>query len=223
MKTLCSLPFGWPSLIYCSLFLLSACLPTTTPSGPSAALKQQFDQMQQQQRQQAEQIQALQQQLAQLRPSPTSSVPAVAKQTAAKPFAIPAAISEEITALADSASTYLAAFSSLAAGRYLAAETGFSGFISKYPEHQYTPNARYWLASALWAQNKLQAAASNLRQVIVDNNGQERAPAALLLLAKIYRQQQFNNEADEVLEQLRRRYPESTEAQQFYRGDEAPQ
>lgn len=233
MKTLCSLAAVRLPFICCSLLLLNACVPAQGPGGPSTALKQQFAQMQQQQRQQAEQIQVLQQQLERLMQHPLESVtstdtaqwqpPAAATFNSPESVAMPAAVNQELSALADSASNYLAAFSNLAAGRYKLAESGFDSFLKQYPNHQYTANARYWLASAQLSQDKLQAASANLRQVVNDINGQAKAPAALVLLAKIYRRQHLNNEAEDILEQLRSRYPESTEAQQFYRSDEPKQ
>jgi len=203
-----------PALL--SLLLFSGCAPTTT-AGPSAALKQQFAQMQRQQQQQAEQIRALQEQLAQLQPEPPRQLPAIdSLRPSTEEVVIPAAISPELSALAGSAASYLEAFSSLAAGHYAEAENGFSQFLSSYPDHQYRPNARYWLANAQLSQGKLQLASSNLRQLLIDREGQQRAPAALVLLARVYQQQNLPEEADEVLEQLRSRYPESSEAQQLF-------
>ncbi len=225
IKSVCSSATGWLVMLFCSLVLLSAC--TSPPGTPSAALKRQFTQMQQQQRQQAEQIEALQQQLAllqqngsALRPESAQLLETPVVTTTQEPSTIPAAIGQEVSALADSAASYLAAFSNLAAGRYAAAESGFSNFINSYPDHQYTPNARYWLASTQVSQDKLQDASTNLRQVIVDTKGQDRAPAALALLAKIYLKQHLNDYAEEVLEQLRSRYPDSNEAQHYYRSDD---
>lgn len=216
IKTFCAVPAIWRFLFLPgSLLLLSSCAPTA--AGPSAALKQQFAQMQQQQQQQAEQLEMLQQQLAQLQQQTPGSVVAQKPRGSSTTTmaVIPAEISQEVSALADSAANYLAAFSNLAAGRYAVAETGFNNFLNYYPEHQYSSNARYWLASAQLSQGKLPQAASNLRQLVVDVNRPERIPAALVLLAKVYRQQHLNNEADEVLDQLRSRYPESREAQLF--------
>jgi tol-pal system protein YbgF len=231
MKPLCSLPVSWLILLLFSIFILSACIPS--PGGPSTNLEKQIAQMQQQQSRQAEQISMLQRQLQQVQKiqpgeSATAAAPQLRQSQGStfsagelEPLKIPAAAKRELSALADSASSYLAAFSSLAAGRYSEAESGFNSFLTNFPEHQYSPNARYWLASAQTSQGKLQAASSNLRQVVSDSKGQDRAPAALVLLAKIYRQQRFDKEADEVLEQLRSRYPESIEAQQFYRSNES--
>ncbi|SHI90656.1 tol-pal system protein YbgF [Malonomonas rubra DSM 5091] len=208
------------------LFLLNACTATTT-AGPSAALKQQFLQIQQEQRQQAQLLANLQQQMAELQQQ-LLGAPAQPQLGAEESFAttsqsmpqpqttvVPAEIKQEIAGLADSAASYLAAFSSLAAGRYAVAENGFNNFLNSYPQHQYSANARYWLASAQLSQGKLNLAATNLRQVIVSANGQDRAPGAMLLLAKLYRQQQQTEAADELLEQLRDRFPNSAETQQL--------
>ena len=155
------------------LLLLTACAPTV--AGPSTALKQQFAQLQQQQNQQAELLAALQQQLNQIQWSgtlPTVEVqpqpaPQEAEMPALKPAVTSAVVSQELVVVADSALSYLEAFSNLAAGRNTAAEAGFTRFLQSYPQHQYSANARYRLASAQTAQGKLPLAASNLRQIII--------------------------------------------------------
>ena len=185
----------------------------------------------QQQQQQAEQLLALQQQLSLVQqqmaggaplttPGLAPTEPATQPETGDTAVMIPAYVNTEISDLADSASTYLSAFSSLAAGRYALAEAGFNQFLYAYPHHQYSANARYWLASAQAAQNKLPAAMTNLQQITSDINGQDKAPAALALLAQLYRKQENYTEADDALEQLRSNYPDSPEAQHFYQGDE---
>ncbi|MDX2480249.1 MAG: tetratricopeptide repeat protein [Desulfuromusa sp.] len=132
----------------------------------------------------------------------------------------PLTLNQEVVNVAASASSYLAAFSNLAAGRLLSAETGFQEFLRDFPDHQYSPNARYWLANAQLSQGKTNLAMANLQQIIVDPNAQTKAPAALMQLAQIYRQEGLPIQADNVLEQLRNRYPESPEAQQIYRSNE---
>jgi tol-pal system protein YbgF len=209
-----------------TLFFLSACAPA--PSTPSTALRQQFETIMRQQQEQAEQLRSLQEQLTQLRlggstagtiPAIPSPLPASLPNSATKTAPLPAGTASEIRELAGSAATYLAAFSDLAAERFAPAEAGFNQFLREYPDHQYAANARYWLASAQAAQNKLQAAMSNLRQLVVADKGQSKAPAAMVLLAQIYRRQDWHNEADEILEQLRNRYPDSPEAQHSYQSD----
>ena len=202
------------------------------PAGPSTALRQQFETIQQQQQQQAEQLQTVQDQLAQLQQKLTGgagAAPLTEQRYSAQTDAgygtnsakTPAYASSEISNLADSAATYLAAFSNLAAGRFASAEAGFDLFLREYPAHQYSANARYWLANAQAAQNNLQAAMANLRQIVVAENGQAKAPAALVLLAQIYRRQGLDPAADDIIEQLHNRYPDSPEAQHFYQSDES--
>lgn len=228
MKSKFPLSGRWLLTATVSLLLLSACAQTSAT--PSSALRQQFETILLQQKQQAEQLQILQEQLTELQQANVPSAIAQTGQVATGPTTqayavetakIPAYAHTEISDLADSASTYLSAFSNLAAGRFAPAEAGFDLFLREYPEHQYTPNARYWLASAQAAQGNLQAAMANLRQIVVDDSGQEKAPAALIQLAQLYRQQDHHAEADDVLEQLRSRYPNSPEAQHFYQSDEA--
>jgi len=222
-KALCSLPITSLLLCFGSL-CLSACAPTA--AGPSAALRQQFAEIQQQQQRQAEQLTQLQQQLVALRQQlslPAGPVVATQEPLSQKPLQpkieqgkIAAAMTINPLSPADSAANFLVAFSNLAAGRYQVAEAGFDAFLRAYPQHQYSNNARYWLASAQLSQGKLQSAATNLRQVIIDQAAPDRAPAAMVLLARIYQQQQATAEAEEVLEQLRLRYPDSKEAQQLF-------
>lgn len=234
MTTLRPLLSFWPVPALLFLILLSACAPPAV-SGPSTALKEQLQLILQQQRQQAGQIQALQQQLTQVQQQVTGETqvsekieaqlaPSKAEEQPGPATApvIPATASQEITALTASASSYLAAFTDLASGRYAAAETGFQNFLKKFPDHQYTANARFWLANAQSAQGKLQLAADNLRQLLSDPKGRAKAPAALLKLAEIYRQQGQDTQADKTIEQLRSTYPDSPEAQHFDRS-ETPQ
>jgi len=225
------------------MILLSACAPAATGLAPSGALQEQLQDIRTQQTQQAQLVQQLQQQLTQLQqqlatgeiiPLPSQSTPSPIDTTAlseglatiepqpADPIITPIQIHEaqEVSAVAASASSYLAAFSNLAAGRWDAAETGFQAFIDEYGDHQYAPNARYWLANAQLSQGKTDAATSNLRQIIIDPRGQSKAPAAMLQLEQLYRRQRLTLQADEIAEQLRSRYPDSQEAQYLYRSPE---
>lgn len=232
--------------VFGGLLLLSACAPAATGLAPSGALQQQLNDIRQQQQQQAQLVQQLQQQLTQLQQQfPTGEVTMTTPQqgqdghvTTEEPLTpvtvvttepqktesittpLPFNGAQEVRAVAASASSYLAAFSDLAAGRWVAAETGFQNFLAEYSDHQYAPNARYWLASAQLSQGKTDAATSNLRQIIIDPLGQAKAPAAMLQLEQLYRRQGLTLQADEIAEQLRSRYPDSQEAQYLYRSPE---
>lgn len=219
------------------LVLVSACAPPTTGLAPSPALRQQLDDIRQQQQVQARQLQQLQQQLAQFQQQRDGLAPVDMQPPAGdshktdteslaevpqapESFQIPADTAVEIQTVAASASTYLAAFSDLASGRWAVAEAGFQTFLNNFGDHQYAPNARYWLASAQLSQGKTEAAMANLRQIVVDPRGRAKAPAALLQLERLYRRQGQALQADEIAEQIRSRFPDSPEAQQIYRGSE---
>jgi tol-pal system protein YbgF len=210
------------------ILLLSSCAPTTGLA-PSGALKQQLQEIKQQQKQQATQLQQLQQKISQLQQQlagenqVTAQIqnniePAQQSGSTTPMIATPGISNQEAVTIAASASSYLAAFSNLAAGNYAAAETGFKNFLRDFPDHQYTPNARYWLAKAQLEQKKTNQAINNLQQIIADPNGQKKSPAALLQLAQIYQQQGLQIQADNILKQLRTNYPESPEAQHLYRS-----
>jgi len=215
-----------------AILLLSSCAPAPGIA-PSGALKEQLRTIKQQQQNQALQLQQLQQQLSQLqqqlsggKTQPPGTPQQYAETTDTKGSIIPPqpssqlAGSQDAVHIAASASSYLEAFSNLAAGNAVAAEAGFQSFLRDFPDHQYAPNARYWLANAQLSQGKTDLAIANLNQLVADPKAQTKAPAALVQLAKIYRQEGLSIQADNVLEQLRNLYPDSLEAQQFYRSDE---
>lgn len=226
------------AFFYLLLLLLGACAPPTAVA-PSPALKEQLQIILQQQQQQSTQIEALQQQIETLQQQLSGENQLSARIEEQLPAGeeaplalapppplfrppteeLPAAASQEIAQLTQSATAYLAAFTDLASGRYAAAEKGFQDFLGQFPEHQYTDNARFWLADAQQAQGKLQLAEANLKQVIDDPAGSDRIPPALLKLANIYRDQGLNLQADEVLDRLRTNYPDTVAAQQSYRSD----
>ncbi len=208
-------------------FFLSACAPQ---GGSSQALKQQFTQMIEQQQEQARQLEDLQQQLSDLQLQVagdsvvTTQIENSISGTAppqSQAAQIPLSVQQELSALTESASSYLGAFSALASGRFSEAETGFQSFLSQFPNHQYAANARFWIANAQASQGNLQAAMASYRQLVVDPQAQAKAPAALLRMAQLYRQQNQYAQAEDILEQLRRRFPNSPEAQHSYRSDES--
>lgn len=208
--------------------LLSSCAPAPAVA-PSVALSEQLQQIRQQQQQQSEQLQLLTRQMVLLQ-----QVMGIAEMTLSEPdpldaliFAAtppadaPAAPSRTVPQLElnPAVSAYLDAFSHLASGRPDSAERGFDLFLREFPDHQHSANARYWLAQAQSTQGKNDLATTTLRQIITDPRAQFKAPAALMQLAAIYRQQGLNQQADDIVDQLRTNYPNSPEAQLLIRND----
>ncbi len=227
MSSLVRLLTGSVALILL-VMLLSSCAPAPAVA-PSGALSEQLQQIRQQQQQQSEQLQLLSRQMALLQEvmgieemkldepdavdalifevPPSTDTPAPPPQTAPQIELNPAVVA------------YLDAFSDLASGRPDSAERGFELFLREFPDHQHSANARFWLALAQSNQGKNDLATTTLRQIISDPRAQFKAPAALMQLAAIYRQQGLNNQADTIVEQLRTSYPNSPEAQLLIRNE----
>ncbi|MCK4503296.1 MAG: tetratricopeptide repeat protein [Desulfuromonadales bacterium] len=214
------------------VFLLGACVQTTAQV-PSRVANTNLQKLQQQQQLHTTQIESLQRQVKQLQQQLIDkniisaqnheNSTKLSRPTNTKPAELAINYSyeqNEAAGIAASAASYLAAFSHLAASRPVAAEAGFETFLSNFPNHLYAPNARYWLASAQLSQGHSKRAKANLQQLATNPRAKAKVPAALLLLAQIYRQEGLSIQADNVLEQLRNHYPESQEAQQFYRSTE---
>lgn len=222
-----SLPVRLAAL-FAAMLLSSSCAPAPSLA-PSVALREQLQEIKQQQQDQAAQLQQLTGQLALLQQAlgidtrdgqladPFAAVdmaarPPVDERSAAPPPTLDLQLGPE-------ASAYLAAFSGLASGQPDLAEAGFERFLVTYPDHRHSPNARYWLARAQAGQGKTELAVTNLKRIITDPAAQAKAPAALLLLAQLYRQQGLTQQAADVVEQLRTSYPDSPEAQQLNRSN----
>jgi tol-pal system protein YbgF len=208
--------------------LLSSCAPTPT-GAPSVALSEQLQQIRAQQQQQSEQLQLLTRQMILLQrvmgieemqlsePDPVEALIFAATPPADFPAAPPRTTPQ--IELNPAVSTYLEAFSHLASGRPDSAERGFELFLREFPDHQHSANARYWLAQAQATQGKNDLATTTLRQIITDPRAEFKAPAALMQLAAIFRRQGLNQQADDIVEQLRSSYPNSPEAQLLIRND----
>jgi tol-pal system protein YbgF len=199
--------------------LQTACVP---PPATDAGLAKELGLLKQQQRQQQQTLEFIQQQLAQLHEQ--TGVPAAdSAESVAEPqpdLALPPDASE-VEDLVAVAGGYLEAFSALTLGRHEQARSGFSTFLQNFGDHRFAPDARYWLAESELALGLLQQAEENLLTVAADPAAQSKAPAALLRLVELYRQQERNEPAEDMLRQLRSRFPESQEAQHFNRSDQA--
>jgi tol-pal system protein YbgF len=62
------------------------------------------------------------------------------------------------------------------------AESGFSSFVSKYPEHSLAGSAQYWLGETYYAQGDFRQAAQNFLQGYKGYPKSRRAPDSLLKL-----------------------------------------
>ncbi|NCP02973.1 MAG: tetratricopeptide repeat protein [Deltaproteobacteria bacterium] len=201
------------------------------PVSPAAQMQQTIDELRQVQQQQAQQLEQLVQQLVALQPPGNQNPPGAIQtpktvvsvpetlvpmaENAAQNSALAVQSSAEIAALTESSALYLQAFGALATGRVSTAEQSFRAFIEKYPQHEFSGNARYWLAEALIAQQNPAQAEAVLLEIIDSSQEQQRAAAAMARLIDIYQQRGAIEQARATLQQLSRRYPASPELQRF--------
>lgn len=208
----------------CCLALLSAggCAPP--PTLTDRQLRQTVDELRQMQQQQAEQLAQIVAQLAALqqnsdaKPSSTPWLPeSVVPAEGIEPKSISelAQASAEIVALTESSALYLQAFGALATGKMSDAAQNFRAFIVKYPNHEFSGNARYWLADALIAQQEDVQAEAVLLEITKNPQEQQRAAAAMARLIQIYQNRGATEQARATAQQLSRRYPASPEFQRL--------
>ncbi len=216
-------------LLSAFILVFAGCAP------PPAAndLQQRIDQLLQIQQQQAKQLENLQQQLARLQnrqpssepvneaqPATELSIPTVPVTTETEPT-IEEPSAAEIAQLSQAASLYLEAFAAIATGQMEKAEAGFRAFIERYPEHEYTGNASYWMAEALFAQQKPRRAETVLLGVIDNPQQQNKAPAAMARLVQYYRESGAQDNARAMLQMLSSHYPDSSELKRLMRATES--
>ena len=219
-------PMTWLLLAALSL-LAAACAAPQTPNG----LQQRIDELLLVQQQQAQQLTQLQQQLAGLAAEPQGSPgttigptsdmgqPTQAAGAVTGPLQVPVSAAE-LAAISETANLYLEAFAALATGQMAEAEARFEAFIQRFPEHQYTGNANYWLAETLLAQQKSKRAETILLSIIDNPKQQNKAPAAMARLVKYYRESNAQNNAAAMLQMLSDHYPESPELNRLMRSTE---
>lgn len=227
MKSLINIRALSFALLLCSGFslLLAGCAPP--PAGTD--LQRKIDELLQVQQAQAAELAALKEQLASrdtnmvppvgksAEPTPVETAPPTSTETA---ISLPAVAAEDIAEMSRSASLYLASFAAIATGRMADAEAGFRDFITRYPDHEYVGNAKYWLAEALFALQRPRHAETLLLDIIDNPQQENKAPAAMARLVRYYRESGADNNANAMLELLNSRYPESPEIQRLQQGKE---
>lgn len=224
-KTLCA-PRNLLLLVALTL-LATGCAAPQAPYG----LQQRFDDLLQIQQQQAQQLAQLQQQIARLSPLPLDTTLIINEATGETEQLTPSTEVEmqplplspsaaEIAAISEAAGIYLEAFAAIATGQMATAESGFKDFVQRFPDHEYTGNANYWMAEALLAQQKTKQAETALLNIIDNPRQQNKAPAAMVRLINYYRETDAQNNAIAMLQMLNDNYPESPELKRLMRSTE---
>jgi tol-pal system protein YbgF len=101
----------------------------------------------------------------------------------------------------------------LTQGRYALALGEFRQFVEQYPQHDLADNARFGAAECFFAQAQLDSAAVEYARVESDYPQGDKVPAALYKLALCYERLDKQGKAEETLQALVKRFPNSGEAQ----------
>lgn len=105
---------------------------------------------------------------------------------------------------------YDSAFDALKEGRYAESARRFQTFLASYPDGSYAPNAWYWLGESYYVTQNYQIALDAFRQLLTSFPGSAKAPDALLKVGYCQYELRQWNEAETTLNDVVRRYPDST-------------
>lgn len=118
-----------------------------------------------------------------------------------------AAPTQEGVVAADESSLYGDAFAALKAGRYDEAISGFTLYLTKYPDGPRADNATYWLGEAQYVQRNYAGAIKDFNKVVTTFPESRKAPEALLKVGFCqYELKSFRN-ARATLQKVATSYP----------------
>ncbi len=107
---------------------------------------------------------------------------------------------------------YRDAFELLKQRKYAEAIDAFNDLLRRYPQGQYTDNARYWLAETYYVQRNYPAALAEFDRLVQLTPSSAKVPAAMLKIGYIQYEQEAYDQARAALQQVVAKYPDSTEA-----------
>ena len=111
----------------------------------------------------------------------------------------------------DAGVAYQAAFDLLREGRYGAAGAAFRDVLEKHPNTREADNARYWLGESYYVVRDFNSAMDHFSKVAEDADNNKR-PDAMLKIGYILYENGDHDQAREILETVRGKFPESTVA-----------
>lgn len=138
-------------------------------------------------------------------PAPPGTTTAAAAPDQLSPTAPPVDSAEEQR-------SYQAAFDLLKSGRYDQAAQAFQDFLAKYPSGGYADNANYWLAEAYYVTRKFEPALKQFESMVADYPQSQKLTHALLKIGYIHHELGQREKAEQVLDDLIKRFPDSTAA-----------
>ncbi|MCF7991799.1 MAG: tol-pal system protein YbgF [Thiohalocapsa sp.] len=106
---------------------------------------------------------------------------------------------------------YRAAFEQLKERDYAAARSEFTDMLSRYPQGQYSDNARYWLGEIGYMTKDYASAMAQFNRLLTDYPLSPKVPSAMLKLGYVYYEQNDLEQAGNILQDLKTRFPNTTE------------
>lgn len=97
-------------------------------------------------------------------------------------------------------------------GNYIAATTGFQGFVRTYPRSPLAPSAQYWIGNAQFALKDYRGAITSQRALIGTYPDSQKVPDALLNIASSQAELGDGTSARRTLEEVVAKYPASEAA-----------
>ncbi len=142
-------------------------------------------------------------------PNATSTSVGVAAAVAA-PAVAAAATAPAASDPAAERDAYQKAFNLLKAGQYDQAITAFKGFLTSYPNGDYTANAQYWSGEANYVTRRFKVAEQEFLKVIDRHPDSQKVPDAMLKLGYTYYELGNWDAAHKTLDNVKTRYPNTT-------------
>lgn len=122
--------------------------------------------------------------------------------------------SSDTAASAQEREAYQKAFDLLRDLRYEQAATAFREFLKQYPQGRYGHLAQYWLAEASYAQRHFKLAIAEYQKLLDHYPSSPKLAEALLKIGYSHNELGDKDAATRVLNELVKRYPNSTETSQ---------
>lgn len=145
--------------------------------------------------------------------APAAPAPTVAPAAVATPVAVAPVPSSAANADKERAA-YQQAFDQLRDLRYEQAITAFRSFLKEYPDGRYSHIAQYWIGEANYAQRNFKQAVVDYRTLLQRYPKSPKLAEAMLKIG--YSQYELGDKAEarNILTELARLYPDTTEAGQ---------
>lgn len=97
-------------------------------------------------------------------------------------------------------------------GDFMAAQSGFQGFLMRYPTSAYLPSVLFWLGNAQYANKAYRESMISFQRLLTETPANARAPEAMLAISNIQVELKDTRGARKTLEDLIKAHPASETA-----------